>query len=73
MADAQVPWGVEALGGAITAPAWKTPKVGTWSRPNKMIPPIAQRRRVSKRAGSTAVEVKAATPCTCRNHARWRT
>src|SRR6185369_16705955 len=24
MADSQVPWGVEALGGAVTAPAWKT-------------------------------------------------
>src|SRR4249920_2721082 len=24
MADAQVPWGLEALGGAITEPAWKT-------------------------------------------------
>src|ERR1700759_2040132 len=24
MADSQVPWGLEALGGAITEPAWKT-------------------------------------------------
>src|SRR5207342_8735 len=24
MADSQVPWGVEALAGAITRPAWKT-------------------------------------------------
>ena len=59
MADSQVPWGVEALGGAITEPAWKTKK--SWylvTTEDKMIPPDAQ-RAMSKRAGSTVVEVKA--------------
>jgi len=59
MADSQVPWGVEALGGAISEPAWKTKK--SWylvTTEDKMIPPDAQ-RAMSKRAGSTVVEVKA--------------
>ena len=58
MADSQVPWGVEALGGAITQPAWKTkPSWYLVSTEDKMIPPDAQ-RAMSKRAGSTVVEVK---------------
>ena len=58
MADAQVPWGVEALGGAITEPAWRSKQ--SWylvSTDDKMIPPDAQ-RAMSKRAGATVVEVK---------------
>jgi len=58
MADAQVPWGVEALDGAITEPAWKSKP--TWylvTTSDKMIPPDAQ-RAMSKRAGSTVVEVE---------------
>jgi pimeloyl-ACP methyl ester carboxylesterase len=59
MADAQVPWGLEALGGAITAPAWKSkPSWYLVSTEDKMIPPDAQ-RAMSKRAGSTVIEVKA--------------
>ena len=58
MADSQVPWGVEALGGAISQPAWKTkPSWYLVSTEDKMIPPDAQ-RAMSKRAGSTVVEVK---------------
>jgi len=58
MADAQVPWGLEALGGAITEPAWKTkPSWYMISTDDKMIPPDAQ-RGMSKRAGATVVEVK---------------
>ena len=58
MADSQVPWGVEALGGAITQPAWRTkPSWYLVSTEDKMIPPDAQ-RAMSKRAGSTIVEVK---------------
>ena len=57
MAGSQVPWGVEALGGAITEPAWKTkPSWYLVSTDDKMIPPLAQ-RFMSKRAGSTVVEV----------------
>ena len=58
MADSQVPWGVEALSGAISQPAWKTkPSWYLVSTDDKMIPPDAQ-RAMSKRAGSTVVEVK---------------
>src|SRR5580658_8360251 len=58
MADSQVPWGVEALGGAITQPAWRTkPSWYLITTEDKMIPPDAQ-RAMSKRAGSTVVEVK---------------
>jgi len=59
MADSQVPWGVGALGGTISEAAWKTKK--SWylvTTEDKMIPPNAQ-RVMSKRAGSTVVEVKA--------------
>ena len=57
MADSQVPWGVEALGGAISEPAWKTkPSWYLVATEDKMIPPPAQ-RLMSKRAGSTVVEV----------------
>jgi len=58
MADSQVPWGVEALSGAISQPAWKTkPSWYLVSTEDRMIPPDAQ-RAMSKRAGSTVVEVK---------------
>src|SRR5258707_2192795 len=58
MADAQVPWGVEALSGAITEPAWRSkPSWYLVSTDDKMIPPDAQ-RAMSKRTGATVVEVK---------------
>jgi len=58
MADSQVPWGVEALNGTINEPAWKTkPSWYLVTTEDKMIPPAAQ-RAMSKRAGSTVVEVK---------------
>src|SRR5207302_6644590 len=58
MADSQVPWGVEALGGKISEPAWKAkPSWYLIATDDKMIPPDAQ-RSMSKRAGSTVVEVK---------------
>ena len=57
MADSQVPWGVDALSGAISEPAWKTkPSWYLVATDDKMIPPAAQ-RFMSKRAGSTVVEV----------------
>jgi pimeloyl-ACP methyl ester carboxylesterase len=57
MADSQVPWGVGALGGTISEPAWKTkPSWYLVVTDDKMIPPPAQ-RLMSKRAGSTVVEV----------------
>jgi len=58
MADSQVPWGLEALSGTITEPAWKTkPSWYLVATDDKMIPPDAQ-RAMSKRAGSTVVEAK---------------
>jgi pimeloyl-ACP methyl ester carboxylesterase len=58
MADSQVPWGLEALNGAVTEPAWRSkPSWYLVSTEDRMIPPDAQ-RVMSKRAGSTVVEVK---------------
>ncbi len=58
MADSQVPWGVEALNGAVTTPAWKSkPSWYLVTTSDKMIPPPAQ-RSMSKRAGATVVEVE---------------
>jgi len=58
MADSQVAWGLEALNGAVSEPAWKTkPSWYLVSTEDKMIPPDAQ-RAMSKRSGSTVVEVK---------------
>ena len=58
MADSQVPWGLDALNGAVSEPAWKTkPSWYLVSTEDRMIPPDAQ-RAMSKRAGSTVVEVK---------------
>jgi pimeloyl-ACP methyl ester carboxylesterase len=56
MADSQVPWGVEALSGAVTAPAWKSkPSFYLVAADDRMIPPPAQ-RMMAKRAGATVVE-----------------
>jgi len=56
MADSQVPWGVEALGGAVTDPAWKSkPSYYLVASDDHMIPPPAQ-RMMAARAGSTVVE-----------------
>jgi len=57
MADSQVPWGLEALSGTISQPAWKTkPSWYLVATDDRMIPPAAQ-RFMSKRAGSTVVEI----------------
>ncbi len=59
MADSQVPWGVEALGGPVSNPAWRTkPSWYLVTTEDRMIPPSAQ-RAMSQRAGSTVVEVAA--------------
>jgi len=58
MADSQVPWGVAALSGSISEPAWKAkPSWYLVATDDKMIPPVAQ-RSMSERAGSAVVEVK---------------
>lgn len=58
MADAQVPWGVGALDGAVTEPAWRTKR--SWylvATNDKMIPPPAQ-RAMAERAGAAVTEVE---------------
>ena len=58
MADSQVPWGMGAINGAISEPAWRTkPSWYLIATDDKMIPPDAQ-RAMSKRADATVVEVK---------------
>src|SRR5579863_10559234 len=58
MADSQVPWGVNALNGTISEPAWKAkPSWYLLTTEDKMIPPDAQ-RQMAKRAGAVIVEVK---------------
>jgi pimeloyl-ACP methyl ester carboxylesterase len=57
MADSQVPWGVDALSGQITEPAWRTkPSWYLLVSDDRMIP-IAAQRFMSERAGSTTMEV----------------
>jgi pimeloyl-ACP methyl ester carboxylesterase len=57
MANSQVPWGVDALGGQITNPAWKTkPSWYLLVTDDRMIPLPAQ-QFMCKRAGSTATQV----------------
>jgi pimeloyl-ACP methyl ester carboxylesterase len=59
MADSQVPWGVDALAGAITEPAWRTkPSWYLVATEDRMIPPDAQ-RLMSGRANATVVETAA--------------
>ena len=58
MANSQVPWGVVALNGAVSEPAWAAkPSWYLVATDDRMIPPAAQ-RAMSKRAGSSVVEVK---------------
>ena len=56
MADSQLPWGVDALGGMVTDAAWRSkPSWYLVSSEDRMIPPPAQ-RAMAERAGSTVAE-----------------
>jgi pimeloyl-ACP methyl ester carboxylesterase len=56
MADSQVPWGVEALAGKVTVPAWKSkPSFYLVASDDRMIPPTAQ-RAMAERAGAKVTE-----------------
>ena len=56
---AQVPWGVEALQGAVMKPAWRgKPSRYLVATEDQMIPPDAQ-RSMAGRAGATIAEVAA--------------
>jgi pimeloyl-ACP methyl ester carboxylesterase len=59
MADSQVPWGVDALAGTISEPAWRTrPAWYLLTTEDRMIPPPAQ-RAMSQRSGATVTEIAA--------------
>ena len=59
MADAQVPWGVDAVGGTVSEAAWRSkPSWYLVTTEDRMIPPEAQ-RTMSERIGATVVEVDA--------------
>ncbi|MBK3579463.1 alpha/beta hydrolase [Streptomyces sp. MBT65] len=56
LADAQVPWGLDALGGTITEPAWRTkPSWYLVATDDHMIPPPVQ-HQMAERAGATVTE-----------------
>ena len=57
MADSQVPWGVDALGGTVTEPGWRLkPSWYLVASDDRMIPPPAQ-RGMAERAGASVSEV----------------
>jgi pimeloyl-ACP methyl ester carboxylesterase len=57
MADDQVPWGLEALGGTIGTPAWRSrPSWYLVAADDRMIPPSSQ-HLMARRAAATIVEV----------------
>jgi pimeloyl-ACP methyl ester carboxylesterase len=57
MADSQVPWGVEALNGVVSDPAWRSkPSWYLVVTEDRMIPPSAQ-RQMADRAGAAITEV----------------
>jgi pimeloyl-ACP methyl ester carboxylesterase len=57
MGDSQVPWGVDALNGTVSDPAWR--HKSSWymvTTEDRMIPPPLQ-RTMAERAGATTTEV----------------
>jgi len=59
MADSQVPWGLDALGGTISAAAWASkPSWYLITTEDRMIPPQAQ-REMSRRTGAIVEEAAA--------------
>jgi pimeloyl-ACP methyl ester carboxylesterase len=59
MADSQVPWGVDALNGAVGEPAWRVkPSWYLVATDDRMIPPPAQ-RAMCERIGATSAEIAA--------------
>jgi pimeloyl-ACP methyl ester carboxylesterase len=56
MADSQVPWGLDALGGPVTQPAWRSkPSWYLVATDDRMIPPVAQ-RTMAERGGAKVTE-----------------
>jgi pimeloyl-ACP methyl ester carboxylesterase len=59
MADSQVPWGVDALTGTVSCPAWRLkPSWYLVATDDRMIPPPAQ-RAMAERTGATVTETPA--------------
>jgi len=57
MADSQVPWGVEALNGTVSDPAWRSkPSWYLNTTEDRMIPPALQ-RTMAERTGATTTQV----------------
>jgi len=55
MADSQVPWGLDALQGAVSQPAWRTkPSWYLVTKDDKMIPPTAQRAMAERAAAEVS-------------------
>ena len=72
MADSQVPWGVEALNGAVSEPAWRSkPSWYLVATDDRMIPPPARTWRAARARPSS--RRPAATRSTSRSRARPRT
>jgi pimeloyl-ACP methyl ester carboxylesterase len=58
MANAQVPWGLQALQARVTRAAWKMkPSSYMVAAEDRMIPPSAQ-RAMAKRSGARTVEIR---------------
>ena len=57
MADSQVPWGIEALGGTISEPAWRSKPSWYLIPTEDRIIPAAAQRQMAARADSTVVEI----------------
>jgi pimeloyl-ACP methyl ester carboxylesterase len=56
MADSQMPFGIQAVGGTVTTPAWRSkPSWYLLATGDRMIPPPAQ-RSMAERAGASIVE-----------------
>jgi hypothetical protein len=65
MADSQVPWGLEAAGGKISEPAWRSKR--SWylvTTDDRMIPPSLQRKSLREQERPSA-RLRAATRSTC--------
>jgi pimeloyl-ACP methyl ester carboxylesterase len=59
LADSQVPWATNAMGGPVTEPAWRDkPSWYLIATDDRMIPPSAQ-RAMAHRASATTIEVAA--------------
>jgi pimeloyl-ACP methyl ester carboxylesterase len=69
MADSQVPWGVHALNGTISQPAWRSkPAWYLVAADDRMIPPPVQ-RSMAERIGAKVVEVPGASHSVYLSHA----